>query len=58
MPEPKPGEKQSAYMRRAIKMIGMEEPNSELNYRVAKAAGMWRQHKKKMGKSAPKMMEG
>ncbi len=58
MPQPRPGEKQSEYLRRAIHVIGQEEPGSELKYRVAKAYGMWRQHlKKNGGQSAVKKEE-
>jgi hypothetical protein len=58
MPTPRLGEKQSEYLRRAIHVIGQEEPGSELKYRVAKAYGMWRQWKKKHGGGSAVKKEG
>jgi hypothetical protein len=49
MPKPRPGEKRSMYLRRAIDQIKQEEPESELNYRIAKATGMWNEYQKKRG---------
>ena len=46
MPNPKKGEKKAAYISRAIRYMIREE-GLEKKHAIAKAMGMWRQHKKK-----------
>jgi hypothetical protein len=54
MPYPRPGEKRSDYIQRAVQTIKAEEPDKPLKAVLGKAYGLWREYSGKGKKKADK----
>jgi hypothetical protein len=49
MPTPGKGEKRVDFVRRCVSVVSREEPESKMNYRLAKCYGLYRQWQKEQG---------